>query len=242
MPEAPAPNELNRFGNLAFDVATIFGVTTEQGLQRARRALNRAAISIAGHDRNWSWLRVKDFFYTANGVREYSMQEEVRADIEHLWMEGTYRGKLTRVPTNGFVKSEPDAESTTGTPEMFDYEGVDSSGCVVLSLFPVPSSRIQVFLRYTRTIRPIDDDEKDVRAYWGLPQSMIEPLIQKAAAICVQGVSTSRYQALNGEAERLIEEAYAADQSRKNTTYRAPMIGDDGESDGPRLPPQFDRE
>lgn len=243
-PEAPAANELFRFGELAFDVATIFGVTTEQGLKRARRSLNRAAIAIAGHDRNWSWLRVKDSLYTSSGIREYSLPEGLRADIEHFWMEGSYRGKLTRIPTNRFVKAEPDASTTSGTPQFFDYEGVDSSGCMQFSFFPVPSARIQIHFRGTREIVPIDDDDKDVRAYWGLPQSMLEPLIKKAAAICVQGVSTQRFEQLSGEADALIEAAYAADQSRKNTTYRAPMIEASGgpEFDDPRLPPQFDRE
>lgn len=240
-PEAPLEDELFRFGEIAFDVASILGVTTEQGLKRSRRAINRAMIDIAGHDRKWSWLRVKDSFYTVAGTREYSMQAEVRGDIAQMWMEGAHRGKLTRIPTTQFVNAEPDVNTTSGTPMFFDYEGVDSSGCRVISLFPTPASAIQVFLRYTREIQPISDESKDVRAYWGLPASMLNALIQKSAALVVQGVSTERYDILNNAAEMIIADAYAADQSMSNTKYRAPMIGSEDQDMDPRLPPQYDR-
>lgn len=240
MPTEPEVNELFRFDEIAFDVAQIYGSTTEQGLKRARRSLNRAMIAIIGHDRKWSWLKVKDSFNTVADTREYSLPKDVRADIQHMWMEDSNRGMISRIPTTKFVKREPDAESTTGTPTLFDYEGVDSSGCVVISLYPTPSSAIEVFYRYTRRIKPIDDGGKDVRSYWGLPDEMLEALIQKAAALCVQGSNNSRYMELTESADFLIEEAYRADQSKSNTRYIAGDIGEGGQpDDGPRLPPEF---
>lgn len=239
-PTEPENDELFRFGEIAFDVASIYGVTTEQGLKRARRALNRAMISIVGHDRKWSWLRVKDSFNTVADIREYSLQREVRADISHFWMEGASPGRIERVPTGQLLDVEPDPESVTGTPSLFDYEGVDSSGAVVVSFYPTPSGIFEIFYRYTRRIKPLNDVDKDVRAYWGLPDEMLEALTQKAAALCVQGMSTERFMNLTAIADRLIEDAYAADQSRTNTRYIAAMIGEDGgPGPGPRLPPEF---
>lgn len=242
-PTEPENNELYRFGEIAYDVAQIYGVTTEQGLKRARRALNRAMISIVGSDRKWSWLRVKDSFHTTSGVREYSLQREVRGDISHVWMEGTTPGKLSRVPTGQMLRSEPNPEAVSGTPTLFDYEGVDSSGCIVMTLYPTPSGDFEIFHRYTKRIAPLDDVDQDVRTYWGLPDELLEALTQKAAALCVQGVSTEKYMALNSAAEGMIEMAYSSDQSRTNTRYIAPMQenGDRAYGD-PRLPPQFDRE
>lgn len=242
MPTELEDNELFRFGEIAFDVAQIYGLTNSQGLKRARRALNRAIIEIAGHDRNWSWLRVKDSFLTTSGVREYSLDREVRSDVSHFWMQDSNRGVIHRVPTGQFVKSEPDEDSTSGIPEYFDYEGVDSSGAQVFSFFPVPSSAIRIYFRYTRQPKPIQDESKDVRVAWGLPQNMLPVLTKKAAALCVEGVNSTRYDKLNAEAEAMIEIAYAADQSRKNTRYRAPLSSDTPMRDDVRLPPEFGEE
>jgi len=238
MPELE-PNELFRFDEIAQDVAEIYGLTNAAGLKKAKRALNRAAIAISGHDRNWSWLMVKDSFMTVASTREYSMQPEVRGDISHLWMEGSNRGRIDRIPTGRFIKSEPDASTTTGTPTLFDYEGVDSSGNVVLSLWPVPSSAIKIFFRYTKNLRPISEDSKDLRVAWGLPQQMLEALTQKAAALCMQGSNPKRFAEQNAFAEALIEEAYIADQAHKNTTYRAPMIEESESYGDVRLPATF---
>lgn len=242
-PTVPDENELFRFGEVAYDVAQIFGSTTEQGLTRARRALNRAMIYIAGHDRKWSWLRTKSSLMTVDDTREYSLDREARADINHFWMEGSTRGKIYRVPTGQFVRSVPDPENYSGNPYLFDYEGVDSSGAVVVSFFPTPSAAIEVFYRFTRKIKPISEEDKDIRVAWGIPEDMLEALTQKAAAMCVQGISGERYDAMNAEAERLILEAYAADQSRQNTTYRAPMIDEGRPMEAEvLLPPEFGRE
>jgi hypothetical protein len=240
MPTIPDDNELFRFGEVAFDVAQIFGVTTEQGLTRARRALNRAMIDIAGHDRKWSWLRTKSSLLTIADTREYSLEREVRMDINHFWMEGANRGNIHRVPTGKLVKAIPDPSGYSGTPGLFDYEGVDSSGCVVVSFFPTPASAIEIFYRFTKQIRPISDADKDLRSAWGIPQNMLETLTQKAAAMMIQGVNSERFKEMDGLSRALIEEAYAADQSRLNTTYRAPMHGgEESVTEGPVLPAEF---
>lgn len=239
-PTTPDDNELFRFGEVAFDVAQIFGVTTEQGLTRARRALNRAMIDIAGHDRKWSWLRTKSSLFTIAEVEEYSLEREVRADISHFWMEGATRGKIYRVPTGKLVKAIPDQSGYSGNPSLFDYQGVDSSGCVVVSFFPTPASRLEIFYRFTRQIKPLSEPDKDIRSAWGIPQDMLEVLTQRAAALMVQGVNSERFKEMNASSRMLIDEAYSADQSRTNTTYRASMQGQhDSIADGPVLPPEF---
>lgn len=242
-PEQLEDDELFRFGHVAFDVAQIFGVTNSQGIDRARRCVNRAMIYIAGHDRKWSWLRTKDSFNTIADTREYSLQREVRGDISYMWMEGSTRGQIKRIPTGQFLRGVPDPSNYSGNPYLFDFEGVDSSGIIVVSLFPTPSSALEVFYRFTRHIKPINDESKDVRAYWGLPQNMLEPLTQKAAALCVQGTNSERFRELNGDAEAMINDAYASDQSRQNTTYRATLQGTpEAIVSGPMLPPEFGRE
>ncbi len=236
-------NELFRFEEIAYDVGLIFGSTTAQGLKRARRCLNRAMIDLAGHDRRWSWLRVKDSFITETGVREYSLNADVRVLEHRMWMQGATRGSIDRLPSAQFVERVPNPDDSTGTPRLFDEEGVDSSGCKVVSLYPVPPSDLEIFYRYSRHIAPISEGSTDVRVAWGLPQNLLGPLTKKAAAFALLGVSGERAEKLEAQADAEIEAAYGADQAKPYTSYRAPMQDTyDALSDGPMLPPQFGRE
>jgi hypothetical protein len=242
MPTPPEEFELFRFGEVAYDVAQIFGVTTEQGLSRARRALNRAIIDIAGHDRKWSWLRTKTSLETIATEREYSLDPSARPDIQQFWMTGANRGVIDRVPTGKFVRNMPDPESYSGNPYLFDYEGVDSSGLVVVSFFPTPASAIEIFYRFTRHPMPIKDESKDIRVAWGIPPNMLETLTQRAAMLMVQGVNGERYDKMKADTDLQIKEAYAADQAKPGTIFRAPMHGGPELYDGdPLLPSTFGR-
>lgn len=236
------PNEIFRFEEVAYDVALIFGMTTDQALARAKRCLNRAMIDLCGHDRRWSWLKTTDFVTTSSGENEYSLNQNVKK-IHEVWIKGNNRQKLDRIPTSKFTELVPNEELATGVPRLFDEQGVDSSGAKVMSFYPVPSGEYEIWYRYTRYISPCKDDQKDLRAYWGLPENLLNPLTQKAAAFCMQGTNNSKARELNDEADRLIAEAYAADQARPDTTYRAPMQDEAAMvSTGPMLPPQFGRE
>lgn len=239
---APEDYEMFRIENIAFDVGQIFGATTDQGIARARRCVYRAALYIAGQNRRWKWLKTKDSFLTIASTQEYSLRDDVKV-LHQMWMEGATRGVIHRIPTTEKVRRITSPSETSGNPYLFDEEGVDSSGAPVISLWPVPASAIEVFYRFTRDILPPTDPSDEIMSYWGMPRRMLEPLTQKAAALCIEGVNSVRFDKLNGLAEALIEDAYAADQESTLTTFRAPMNGGRGDVYGDvQLPPQFDRE
>lgn len=238
----PEDYEVFRISNIAYDVGLVFGSTTDQGIARARRMIYRAALYIAGPDRRWTWLKTKDSFMTIASTREYSLREDMK-QIQQMWMEGTNRQRIDRIPTSDFVERVPNPELATGIPTLYDEEGVDSSGAPVISLYPVPPSALEVFYRFTRQVMPPNDPSADIRSLWGMPPQLLEALTQKASALALQGVSSSKYMDLNALAEQLIEDAYASDQSKTTTIFRAPLIDSRDEiSDGPRLPPQFGRD
>ena len=240
---APEDNEFFRIENIAYDVGLAFGSTTDQALARIRRCIYRAALSIAGTEkRNWTWLKVKDSFNTVASESEYSLRSDVKV-IHHLWMEGVSRQRIDRLPTTQFVERVPDSSLATGIPRLFDEQGVDSSGAKIISLYPVPASSLEVFYRFTRQIVPPTDPSNDIRVLWGMPEHLLEALTQKAAALAAQGISASKFAELSSFAAQLIDEAYADDQSKSHTTFRAPMIeGREALSDGPMLPPQYGRD
>lgn len=224
MTTPPSADELFRFGDIAYDVGLNFGSTTEQALDRAKRCLNRAATILAGHDRRWSWLRVKDSLTTTDGENEYSLPEDFRKE-EQFWIQDTTRIKLERLGTARKTKLIPDPTLSSGTPRIYDFEGVDSSGSKIVTFWPVPDDDIEIWFRYSRFLLPIKNDEKSLRSYWGMPPNIIEVLVQKATALASQGVNAEKYFALNNAADAAIAEAYAADQANPDATYQAKMVG-----------------
>lgn len=240
--EIPEDDEFFRIENIAYDVAQIFGSTTDQGIGRARRCVYRAALYIGGHDRRWTWLKTKDSFFTTLGTREYSLRDDTK-QIHQVWIQGTNRQRIDRMPTSQFVERVPNPELATGIPTLFDEEGVDSGGARIISLYPVPNGALEIFYRFTRRLMPFKDPTNDIRVLWGMPPEMLDVLTQKAAALAVQGISSSRFADLNMMAEQMIQAAYADDQAHPATTYRAPLMeGRDAILDGPMLPPQFGRD
>ena len=237
----PQIYELFRLEDLAYDVGFNSGNTGSQGIERGVRLLNRAAILIAGHDKRWSWLYAKDSVLTEVGQEEYSLACDVR-ELTSMWMEGSYRQKLDRIPTTQFTQLEPQSSSVTGTPRLYDLRGVDSSGNKVISLYPVPSvGSIEVFYRYYRQLLPLTDQQKSVISGWGMPVNLVPVLIEVATALSFQGLNDTRYNDQFTIANGSIESAYAADQARPDTIYRArdqaaTLGADDG---GARLPPEF---
>lgn len=239
----PDENEFFRIENIAYDVGLAFGSTTDQSLARIRRCIYRAALSIAGNEqRRWSWLKSVDSFMTSATVQDYQIRRDVKV-LHHLWMEGVSRQRIDRLPTTQFVERVPDSSLATGIPRLFDEQGVNSSGAKIISLYPVPASELEVFYRFTRQIVPFNDPSADIRTLWGMPENLLEPLTNKAIALAAQGTSSAKFAELTTFAEQMIDDAYASDQSKQYTTYRAPMIqGRDALEDGPMLPPQFSRD
>lgn len=222
----PSQNQLYRFKDLAFDVAQNFGNITQQSQDKALRLINRAAVRIAGNNRRWSWLMVKDSFYTSQGVEEYSLNQDV-AVVQMLWMQGDNRQKLDRIPSARFRELVPNSTVDGGNPRLYDYAGVDSSGCKVVTLWPLPDSQLEIFYRYRRFIMPIQDKEANVWSRWGMPPNVIECLIEYATALSWKGIDDRRHTEQLGQAEAMVQDAYGADQENLDTTQRIPF--DDSE-------------
>ncbi len=227
---APAIDSFGLLSDVAFDVGLIRGSTTAQGLVIAQRLVNRAARDIAGHDRRWSWLKGTDSFNTVPLQYIYSLPIYVRK--EHLfWIPGASRQKLDRIPERRFRELSPNPILAQGIPRLYGFEGVDSNGCIQISLYPVPNAIIEVDFTFARRIVSIPDASMEITPFWGMPDDMYEVLVNKAAAIGMDGMDDERAVTMRTTAEAAVLEAYAADQSHPDTTYRAPMNGADDNLD-----------
>lgn len=237
--QIPEDDEYFRIENIAYDVGLAFGSTTNQGIARARRCIYRAALALSGFDRRWTWLQVKDTFDTVIQQQEYSLRDDMKV-LHQMWMQGTNRQRIDRIPTSQFVERVPNPDLATGIPRLFDEQGVDSSGAKVISLYPNPNAALTVYYRFTKRIMPPRDPSATIQTLWGMPAELLEPLVQKATAFALQGVNSARYEELNQLAEMLINDAYACDQAKPHTTYRAVMVeGRENIMDGPMLPSTY---
>lgn len=203
-----------------------------------KRLLNRAAVRIAGHNRRWSWLMVKSDFPTTASTEEYSLDQDV-GTLQMIWLQGSNRQKLDRIPSRRFRELEPNPTEVTGIPRMYDFNGVDSSGCKVVTLYPIPSSQLTVYYRYRRLLLPIQNDEANVWGTWGMPPNVIEILIEYATALSFKGIDDARHDRQLAQAEAMVLDAYGADQENVDTTVRIPFDDDEGMLSGPRLPSEF---
>lgn len=239
MSDEPQMDSLDSIWGVAHDAGEILGSTNKQGMQRALRLVNRAAIEIAGHDRRWSWLRGYDTFDTIALQFIYSLPTYVRK--EHLiWMEGQSRQKLDRIPDRRFRELAPNPKLSQGIPRLYSFLGVDSEGAIQIGLYPVPSMTLTISFDFARRIVPAPSPNLCFTQWWGMPNQMRECLVNKAAALGMNAVDDERAATFQQLAENAVLEAYAADQSHPDTTYRAPMNEvDDMLSDGPMLPPNF---
>ena len=239
MSESPQMDSLDSIWGVAYDVGEILGSTNKQGMQRALRLVNRAAIEIAGHDKRWSWLRGYDTFQTICDQFTYSLPTYVKK--EHLmWMEGRSRQKLDRIPERRFRELAPNPKLAKGIPRLYGFEGVDSEGAIMIFLYPVPNLVLTIHFDFAKRIVPAPSPNIAFTQWWGMPNQMREILVKKAASIGLEAVDDERAPTWKQDVEAMIQEAYASDQSHPDTTYRAPMNEvDDMLSDGPMLPASY---
>lgn len=233
------PNELYKFENVALDVARTIGNESSQAVDRIKRLINRAATIVGGYDRKWSWLKVvDDTVNTVANDRYVYLPMEVK-ELLQIWVTGENRQTLDRIPSVEFRRLVPNPEEYTGTPRLYDYEGVDSSGATVLSLYPAPSSVITLGMDYYRHILPIRNDSTNIRSHWGMPPPIIEILISVTAALFWKGIDDERYRQELADAMAEIKEAYGADRNKPGTIIRARADdGNDDLDDGPIYPPR----
>lgn len=206
-----------------------------------KRFLVRAAIRISTEkNRRWSWLDVTKSFDTIAGEETYTLPSCFKAAPRALFIKGSNRRRLRRIPTNSFIDKVPDPSTDSGNPTFYDYAGVNSNGSRLITLWPIPAGVEEIFVRGKRVIVAPSNDEVDIRAAFGMPEDVIEALIEYATALAWKGQNDARYQEQMGEAQHLLDEAYAADQENNDTRKRARMMESEDYSDGdPQLPANF---
>jgi hypothetical protein len=236
------PNNMFKFEELISDVCEDFGNTSLQARNRAKRMINRGLERIIGHGKRWTWTRVMGEILTSDGEEFYSLEDDCRKPF-FFRRTGTNRGKMTCIPDSEFYEAVPDTEDTSGVPEMWSPDGVDSNGAYQVRFYPIPDGEYTVKYKYERGIIPLRNDADDVRAVSGLPGHMREVLLKMSSALMFKGIDDARYNDDMAEAVAMVNAAYADDQENADREIRAPARSNVDQMDDswPRLPSNFSR-
>lgn len=233
------PNELYKFENVILDIARQFGNESQKSQDRIARLVNRAMTLVIGANRQWRFLKKVETITTSASVSEYTLNTDVE-EILLFWKTGSHRGPLTRIPEGQFRAFVPDESVYTGIPNLWDDEGVDSNGSMVVSFWPIPSGAVEIKYQYYRRLVPLRNPQQNLIAVWGVPPRVIEAIIQMATALTFKGIDDARYKAERAEAEEMAEAYFIADQFNGNTEIRVPAVHP-GEliGGGPQLPSNY---
>lgn len=236
-----ASTSLYTLAEIAAVVAENYGADDDITLARAKKWVNRALMRI-NEMGDWSWLMAFDAtFSTVASTESYVLGAGVKKIYSVSLNIGSARRKLRLIDDRKFRDLFAYNTTTTGTPSWYRLFGRDAStGRRKVALFPIPSSVVSVYYDYRKEITLLTNDSDDVRATTGMPDHMIDALIELATAISYRQLDDSDYANAMAEAVARWRTLLAEDLNEIDDTIRmrgfdmdASMFGD------PVLPPQY---
>lgn len=226
--------------DLATETSQNLGATDDVSIAKAKKFVNRALIRISEMG-PWSWQMVYDATVnTVSGTESYVLATDVKK-LQAVWINDTARRKLRLIDDRRFREIFTQNVTPQGTPLYYRDFGRDATtGNRKIALYPVPNSVLAIGYDYEREMQLLVDNTDDVRVETGMPDHMVDALIELATAIGYREQDDSDYGSAMAEAiERWIE-LRNNDQTEIDDAIRAaPMGGDGRDFLDPILPPRF---
>lgn len=157
------------------------GDVSDNSKARAYRAMNRALRIIAAKG-SWPFFREEDTEITTVADQEaYSLKARIKLP-RYLHMRDPAR-KLVMMELRDLRVNYPNNTETTGTPLFWRLKNFNKNSQVYqVALWPIPDDEYTIYVDADQNPTMFTDSEDDVRNM-GLPEEMIETLIQIATAI-----------------------------------------------------------
>lgn len=244
-------NSLFTLTDLATEVALNYGDQSDITIAKAYKWINRALMRISEMG-DWSWLKVYDAtFNTVNGTEAYTLADGVKK-IDSVFVFNNVRRRLQMIEDRMFRQHFLNPTTVTGTPQFYRNYGRSSAsgseGRRRIALYPVPSSVLAIYYDYTKEISLFSSIHESggasstvtVSQLTGMPQHMVDALIEMATAIGMRELDDSNYDAAMSEAmlrwDRLLQE----DLHEIEDSIRMRSFEDStGQVADPVLPPQY---
>ncbi len=235
----PEVNEFFTLDAISEEVAQNYGSTDTETKRKSKRWVNRALLSLSRL--KWSFLKDESTtFDTVSGTAEYALDASVKK-IRQLYTRDPQR-KLRLLGSKEFRRLTPDPTASTGTPTHYRNIGFNKDcSAYEVSLFPVPDSAVTVYVDADFQIPLMEDDDDDIREVSGVPQHMIDGIIQLATAYGFREQGDSRYARTKAEADAMIRELWEDDNAEDddNMVHRAFSLDFDNRIGDPILPLDF---
>lgn len=243
-----AANSFFTLSELQTQVGLNLGATDDVSLAKCGKYLNRALVRFAEMG-IWSWQRVYSQPFpgatsvTVAGTSEYSVKNCLQ--IDSLYVTGTAGLPLTLMGDREFRAMYP-VPTAQGRPYIYLERGranPDTSNLDVLKvgLYPIPDAAYTLQWDGIKPISLMTSLSSDVRVVTGMPQGMVDILIEMATAIGWKEIDDAAAAIQMQEVVARLRAAFERDNTSIEDVqrFREPFA-DDYYRD-PQLPPQYTR-
>lgn len=198
--------ELYTVDALATEICEAFGSSQQADRDKAYRAINRAIRIIARKGR-WPFFRLEDTtLLTVSGQENYKLKSSLKLpDYIHMRDPAV---KLKMVDLRVLRRLFPNNTVLSGTPRFWRMVNFDSaSQSYQIALWPIPSGVFTLYIDADQNpVLPTDKND-DIRNT-GIPEEMIETIINLAIAIMFEKYDDEKYQAKMAKAEAMLDDDY----------------------------------
>lgn len=230
---------LTTLDELAQEVTEAYGSSSTTDKAIAYRAINRA-VKILARKGRWPFFRLEDqLLTTVSGTATYTLQSTVkRVDFIHL---RNPTRKLKMVDLRTLRIAYPNDTSITGTPLFWrevNYDG--NADGYKITLFPTPDSALSLYYDCDTYPQDLVDKSDDIRST-GIPDEMIDTVIQIAVALMYEKYDNDMYNQKMAEAKTQLDDDFYRMTQHADDDLRARVHGGayDIRRDDPVLDPRY---
>lgn len=231
-------------------VALNLGATDDVSLSKVEKYINRALIRFSELG-IWSWQKVyeQDFpggaggTVTVNGQKTYNVAGCVI--ITSLYMSSPIQRRLVMLGDREYRRMYPN-DTATGTPYYYLNRGRTATSPTALNvqkigLYPIPDTGYTLKWDGYKPVGFMATDVDDIRIITGMPDLMVDLVIEMATAIGWKEIDDGDAAAQMQECLSRLKAAYADDNhSIEDVHVLSPLDGDNLDKIfDPILPPNF---
>lgn len=233
-----AASDLFTLAQIADQVCLNYGDTSDFTQAKARKWVNRALLRFSELG-DWSWQRVyAQTFATVASTEAYSVAG-IKA-ITKVFLASPIQRDLDLIEDRLFRQIFPN-NTATGTPCYYREYGwsLTTVNTRKIALYPIPDAVYTVNYDGVRAIQLLTSDTEDVRTSTGMPQHLVDLLIEMATAVGFKELDDEQAKAQMDECLTRLGAAYFNDQT--NIDDRIIMAPDYSLARNldPVLPPQY---
>ena len=177
-----------------------------------------------------TWSIEKESYVLGEGVKK----------IYSIYYQQNVRRNLKLIEDRRFREIFTYNVTPSGTPVWYRLYGRDATtGRRKVALFPIPASQLPIYYDYRKEMPMLVNDSDDVRVVTGMPDHMIDALIELATAISFRQLDDSDYESAMAEAMARIQRLHAEDSTEIDDRIRMRNFDSAEYMGDPVLPPQY---